>query len=670
VLSYEFWRRRYGGNPAVVGKRIALDRRWFEVVGVVQQGFMGVESGRSFDVALPLCAEPIVRGLESGTRRADVWWLDVIGRLRPGWTLEQARAQLGVISRQVFASTVPAAYQPQWASSYTAFTLTASSAEGGVSMLPSAALAVLWLLLGATGLVLLLTCANVANLILARSAARNREFAVRLAIGATRRHLLGQLVAENALIAAAGTGCGLVLANWLGRSLVTYLNSAGLPVRIAMDLSVDWRVFAMGAVGTAVVCVLCGLGPALRAVHLHPASAMTSAGRSSTEGQDAVRLRRGLVVVQIALSTVLVVGALLFVRTLRNLGEVDLGFDPDLVVAEVDLRQTTVEPAARMQAFQRVVDDLARLPHVEGATETVIVPLSGADWNGQVVGEIQGFGGEAHFNAVGVDYFRVTRTPLLKGRAFDRDDRPSATRVAIVNETFARRHFRNVDPIGRTFLTDTGRVYTVVGLAADTRFLDLGASAPPIAYLAAAQEMIPTPAALRVLVRTGPSTPTSTAALTRAIVGAVPAAGVSYHGLSRNIDTLLLLPRLLAWTSGLFGFLAVLIASIGIYGIMSYLVTRRRSEIGVRLALGARPGNVVRMIFGESALLLAMGVGFGTALAVVVLQPVAGLLYGVGPLDRLSFAVGTGALVLVALLSVWAPARSASSVAPIVALRE
>ena len=564
---------------------------------------------------------------------------------------------------------MPGSYAPEWASDYRGFTLTAEPAEAGVSILPPVAFAVLWLLLGATGLVLLLTCANVANLVLARSAGRHREFAVRLAIGATRRHLIGQLVAENALIATAGVLCGLVLAGWLSRGLVTYLNSGSLPVGIAMDLTTDWRVFALTAGGAAIVCILCALGPALRAARQQPASSIQLGGRSS-DGHDALRLRRALVVVQIALSIVLVVGAMLFIRTLRNLGDVELGFDSDVVVAHVDLRRAAIDPAERMQAFQRIAEQLEKVQGVESAAEAAIVPLSGADWNGHIAGAGEGREGEAHFNAVGTDYFRVMGTPLLRGRPFARDDRLSAPRVAIVNETFARRYFRNVDPIGQSFRSDTGRVYTIVGLAANTQLLDLGSSPLPLAYLAASQEMFPTPAAMRIVVRKGSAVGPGRAALTRAIVDAVPAAGVSFEDMSRQIETLLLPRRLVAWISGLSGLLAVLIASVGVYGIMSYLVTRRRVEIGVRLALGAQPGNVVRMIVAESFTLLVIGVGIGTVLAIVALQPAAGLLYGVRPLDPLSYATATGGLVIIALLAAWAPARRASGVASMTALRE
>jgi putative ABC transport system permease protein len=423
------------------------------------------------------------------------------------------------------------------------------------------------------------------------------------------------------------------------------------------------------------VCVLFSLGPALRATRRDPATAMAAGGRSSTDGHDAMRLHRGLVVVQIAFSIVLVVGALLFVRTLRKLNDVDLGFDPAVLVASVDLRRTAVQPAARMQAFEDIVARLHTVAGVRYAAETVIVPLSGADWNGQIVtgGEVQG--GDAHFNAVGIDYFRVMAMPLLRGRAFGRQDQPAAPRAAVVNQAFMRRYFPNEDPIGRTFQVNgsSGQrpTYHIVGLVNDTKFLQIGeAHTLPIAYLAAVQEMIPTPAALRIVVRTDMPAGSITPALTRAITAAAPGAAVSYDAVARYIDTLLLPQRLVAWLSGFFGLLAVLIASIGLYGIMSYLVTRRRIEIGVRMALGAEPGTVIRMIFAESGTLLAIGLVIGVALAALASRPAASLLYGLTPLDPASFALGAGALTCVALLAVWVPARRASKVAPIVALRE
>jgi putative ABC transport system permease protein len=685
VFSYDFWQARYGGNRSVIGQTISLDRRSFEVIGVAPRGFLGMEAGRAFDVALPLCAEPLMRGREAGTGRRDVWWLDVMGRLKPGWNLERARAHLAEISPALFQATIAPTYTADWAKDYTSFTFIAASGRTGVSMLPTEVHAVLWMLFGATSVVLLLACANLANLMLARATARGPEIAVRLAIGATRRRLVAQLLTESALIAALGAVSGFLLGRWVSQIIVTFLNGGSLPVRIAVDLTPDWRPLALSTLVAVLVCVLCGLAPALKSTRRNPATAMQPGGRSSGDGHDAIALRRGLVVLQIALSIVLVVGALLFVRTLKRLNEVDLGFDPAVLVASVDLGRTAVQPGARMQAFENIVARLRTISGVRYASEAVIVPLSGADWNGRIVkrGAVQH--GEVHFNAVGVDYFRAMETPVLRGRTLESRDRPGAPRVAVVNETFARRYFPTEDPIGQTFQVDAQRAqtYSIVGLVRDAKFLQVGeergarssgdqsgGSFLPIAYLAAPQEMVSAPATLRIVMRTDVPAPSITPTLTRAITDVAPGAAVAYDAVARYIDTLLLPQRLVAWLSGFFGLLAVLIASIGLYGIMSYLVTRRKIEIGVRMALGAEPGTIIRLILREASMLVVSGLLIGVALAALASQSAESLLYGLEPLDLASFALGTTVLACVGLLAAWLPARRASKVAPMLTLRD
>src|SRR5437016_6005880 len=351
VLSHGFWQARLGGDPRVIERTIMLDRRPFPVLGVTPPGFFGVEVGRTFDVALPLCAEALLRGQQAGTGQRAVWWLDVMGRLKPGWTVEGAQAQVAAISPGVFQATVSPTYTADWAKNYASFTLTATPAATGVSNLRRAYAAQLGALLGATGLVLLLTCLNLANLMLARSTARGREVAVRLAIGASRRRVVRQMLSESVLLAGLGAVGGLLLARWISRALVMFLNGRGNG--IFLDLTPDWRVFAFMATVTVLTCVLFGLSPALKVTRRDLANAMKPGGRSSTEGHEALALRRGLVVVQVALSMVLVVGALLFGRTLKNLGAVDLGFDPDVAVVAVDLSRTGVRPEARTQTFAR-----------------------------------------------------------------------------------------------------------------------------------------------------------------------------------------------------------------------------------------------------------------------------------------------------------------------------
>src|SRR5881396_1534728 len=443
VLSHGFWQARLGGHPAVIGQTIMLDRRPFQVIGVTPAGFFGVEVGRTFDVALPLCAEALLRGQQAGTGRRAVWWLDMMGRLKPGWTVERAQAQVAAISPGVFQATVAPTYSADWAKNYTSFTLTARPAGTGVSNLRSAYATQLWALLGATGLVLLLTCLNLANLMLARSTVRGQEVAVRLAIGASRRRVVRQMLSESVLLAGLGAVGGLLLAT------VTFFT-----------------------------CVLFGLSPALKATRRDVANAMQPGGRSSTEGHEALALRRGLVVVQVALSMVIVVGALLFGRTLKNLAAVDLGFDPDVVVVAVDLSRTAVRPEARRQTFAAIVTRLQQVPGVRHAAEALIVPLDGSDWNGRIVTGGAVRDGDAHFDEVGGDYFRVMGTPLLAGRTFDGRDRPDAAKSVIVNETFARRYFQNADPIGKTFQMElppgsSPPTYHIVGLVRDAKFLQV-----------------------------------------------------------------------------------------------------------------------------------------------------------------------------------------------------
>ena len=685
VLSHDFWQARYGGNPSVIGQTIMLDRRPFDVIGVAQAGFFGVEVGRTFDVALPLCAEPLMRS-QQGWDRAAVWWLDIMGRLKPDWTVERAQAHVAAVSPAVFQATVSPGYKADWAKNYTSFTLTAKTAPTGVSNLRTAYATQLWALLGATGLVLLLTCANLANLMLARCTARGREIAVRLAIGASRRRIVRQMLSESALLAGFGALGGLLLARWISQTLVRLLDAGGS--RIFMDLAPDWRVFLFIAASAVVTCVLFGLSPALRASRRDPATAMQPGGRSSTDGSEAVALRRGLVVVQVALSMVLVVGALLFGRTLRNLGSVELGFDPDVVVASIDLRRTAVQPEARTQAFAGIVARLHQVPGVRHAAQTLIVPLSGADWNGQIVKGGVAQNGDVHFNAVGANYFRVMGTPLLVGRTFDGRDRPDAPRAAIVNETFARRYFPNTDPIGQTFQMDVPPpqpTYHIVGVVRDAKYLQVreertaaaarfsasesSATFLPMAYLAVSQGTMPPPD-FRIVLRADVPSAGLTRELTRAITEVAPGAAVSYDAVSNYIETLLVPERLMAWLSGFFGVLALLIAAIGLYGVMSYIVTRRRVEIGVRIALGAEPRTVIRMVLAESVTLLALGVAIGVALAIVASRYAASLLYGLTPLDPASFALAISVLGSVSLLAAWFPARRASRLAPTVALRE
>jgi predicted permease len=673
VLSHGFFQSRYGGDQSALGRTITLDGRAFQVIGVTARPFFGPEVGRTFDVAIPLCAEPLIRGAQSGLGQRSVWFLDTMGRLAPGWTAERAQAHLAAMSPGIFQATLPARYNPETAKLYAAFTLTATPAGTGVSGLRRAYQTQLWVLLGATGLVLLITCANLANLMLARATAREREIAVRLAIGASRRRLIRQMLSESLLISALGAAGGVMLAQWLSRSLVLFLSTD--TNRLFVDLSPDWRVFAFIASIAVLACLLFGLSPAVQATAANPGRTMQAGGRSTTDSHERFAMRRSLVIVQVALSLVLIVGALLFARSLGNLVKVDPGFRPEGIVAiNVDVRRSGVPEGARMQTYAEIMERVRAVAGVDGATEAFIVPMSGSGWNQNLmIGGVKKEG-NVNLNRVGGEYFRLMGTPLLGGRTFGPEDRPGTTDVAIVNQALARKYFGGTDPIGQTFQLDmspgeSSPHYQIIGVVADTKYIDLREEFTPIAYVAAAQATAAEPF-LDLLVRSRMPLASITPAVTRAIRDVAPGSTVAYETITTYVRDSLAIERLMASLSGFFGVLAMLIASIGLYGVMSYMVTRRQVEIGIRMALGADPRMVVRMVLGESGVLLCFGVVIGIALSVAAARYAATLLYELEPWDPASFAMAAGALGLVSLLAAWIPARRASRLTPTTALRE
>jgi putative ABC transport system permease protein len=673
VLTHGFWQSRYGGNPSVIGQPITLDGRSFEVIGVTPPNFFGPEVGRSFDVAIPVCAEPMIRGTGSALGKPDYWFLDMMARLAPGWTIERADAQLRGISAGIFKDTLPPRYQAESAKNYLAFTLTAKPAGTGVSGLRSAYATQLWVLLGATGLVLLITCANLANLMLARATAREREIAVRLAIGASRKRLVRQMLSESLLIAGLGAAGGIVLAQWLSKTLVMFLSTENN--RLFVDLSPDWRVFAF-ITGVAIcACLFFGLSPALKATGTSPGKAMQAGGRSQSDSGERFAMRRALVVVQVALSMVLIVGALLFGRSLRNLVTIDPGFRQDgILTIDVDVRRSGISEAALSQVYAQVMDRVRSVAGVEAAAEVTIVPMSGSGWNQTLVIDGVKKDGIVNMNRVGVDYFKTMGTPLLAGRNFGPEDRLGATETAIINETLARKYFGTLNPIGRTFQIDIAKGeasphYQIVGLVRDTKYQELREEFTPIAYFAAAQEKEPGPF-LDLMVRSSMPLANLTPTLTRAIREVAPNSTVAYETVRTYVRDSLVTERLMASLSGFFGVLAMLIATIGLYGVMTYMVSRRKVEIGIRMALGADPRKVVRMVLGESGLLLAIGVVAGAALAAFASRWAESLLFGLQSWDPASFALAAAALAIVSLMAAWIPARRASRLAPTLALRE
>jgi putative ABC transport system permease protein len=673
VLSDGFWRREYGADPQIVGRSILLDGHRFDVVGITAAQFFGVEVGRTFDVALPLCSEPIFRGSETLLERGDGWFLSIMGRLKPGWTVERTTDHLRSISAGIFRETLPTQYVPQDAKSYQAFTLYVNPAGTGVSGLRNQYSTPLNILLVLTGAVLLITCANLANLMLARATAREREINVRLAIGASRIRLIRQMLSESLLLAVVGAVGGLVLSSWLSQYLVTYLSTDG--ARLFLDLSFNWRIFAFTTSIAVAACLLFGLTPALRATRSARAASMLIT-RGATDSRERFTLRRTLVVTQVALSLVLVIGALLFGRSLRNLTTLDPGFrEENTLVVNLDMRRAGVARQNMRPLYNSIVERLRGVPGVASAAESFIAPMSGSGWNERVVLDGKLLDGAVNFNAIGPGFFQTMGTRLVAGRDFTERDTPGTPRVALVNERFVTKYLGGQSPIGRVVTTEQapGRPapprYEIVGIAADTKYTDLREELTPIIYAAALQETDLFPG-LTVIVHSSIGHAGITPGIVQALREINPAITIQFQTMERMMRDTLTTDRLMATLSGFFGGLAVLIATIGLYGVMSYMVARRRMEIGIRMALGADRGSVIRMVLGDAGRLLAIGIVIGTALAVLGARSAAALLYQLQPWDPLTLTMSAAVLGSVALAASFLPALRAARATPTIALRE
>jgi predicted permease len=673
VISYPFWQREFGGSPSALGRSLTLDGHRVDIVGITRPEFFGVDVGRSFDVAVPLCVDGVIRAEDSRLDSRFSWWLAALGRLKPGWTVERATAQLAAISPGLFARTLPTNYTAQDAKDYLAFRLEAVPASSGTSEMRQPYATPLWLLLGATGLLLLIACANLANLMLARATARAREIAVRLALGASRMRLVRQLLAESLLVAIIGTALGAILAGWLSGTIVGLLSTGA--TQVFLDFQIDWRVFVLMSGLAVFTALLFGLTPALRATRTSPAEAMKAGGRSLTDAHERFGLRRALVVVQVALSLVLVVGALLFARTLQNLATADLGFQPDGVMAvRLDLRRDPIPESRRAAVHADLVDRLRALPSVQSAAEVAIVPLSGSGWNERMVIDGVPQDGATDFNRVSPGYFRTMQTRLIRGRDFNARDTSNAPPVAIVTESFVRKYLGSGDPIGRRIQTEVppgqpNPAYQIVGVVADQKYRGLRNAFAPIVYLAAAQDpepdLFPT-----ILIRSRAPLGTVTAEVAQAIGAVSPSIVLQLATMREQMHEMLLPERLMATLSIFFGLLAALLATIGLYGVLSYMVARRRNEIGIRMALGADARTVVGLILREAGVLVIVGLAIGIVLAAVSGRAASALLYGLSASDPLTMAMAVALLVIVAAVASWIPALRAARLDPNAALRE
>jgi putative ABC transport system permease protein len=675
VIGYSFWQSEFAEDPAVTSRTVRLDGRLFPIVGVAEPDFFGVEIGHKFEVAVPLCSDPMFWEPGKGhTPSRTAWWLSIMGRLKPGWTLERANAQIQAVSPAVMRESLPESYRAGDAKKFLANKLTVTSGATGVSQLRRQYQDPLWILLATTGLVLLIACANLANLLLARASAREREIAIRQAVGASRSRIVLQLLSESMLLAVFGAGLGAALAALLSRGLVAFLTTE--QNRMFVGLGLDWRVLGFTAAIAILTCVLFGLAPALRATSVAPASVIRSGGRGLTAGREKFSLRRMLVIAQVAMSMVLLAGALLFVRSLQKLMAVEPGFRPEGIVSvRVDYRAAHF-PKQQMTGIRReTLEKLRQRTGAISAGEVDMTPVGGGGWD-QNAWE-PGYGGprlDVMFNRSGPGYFRTMGTSFVAGRDFDEHDNLSAPNVAIVNEQFARQIFQGKNPIGRTFRREEfgdhpDSQFLVVGLVRDTKYYELREDFRPIAYVPEAQNEEPGTDANFVL-RTNAPLGEFYHNAEAAVAGIHPGLGVDFTVLTTRIKQSIMRDRLMAALAGAFGLLAGLLAVLGLYGVIAYMVARRRNEIGVRIALGASRGRVIALVLREAILLLAIGLMLGAALAAWAGQAAASLVYGMKPRDPLTLGGACALLAIVALLASYGPARRASRLQPMAALRD
>jgi len=676
VISDAFWQHEYAGDRSVIGRTLTISRIPFPIIGVTPPSFYGVEMGRNFDVVAPLCTEPIIDGSEDAMMpRRDMWWLAAMGRLKPDWTVERTSAQLRAISPGLFEATLPPQFNPEIAEHFLSFRLGAFPAGTGVSDLRRDYESPLWLLLGLAALVLVIASANLANLLLARASAREREMGMRMAIGASRPRLMRQLLAESLLLAAIGAALGALLAHNLSQLLVVSLSTNHDP--LFLDLGTDWRVLGFTTALAVLTCILFGLAPALRATSVSPGVVLKEGSRGTTEGRSRFGLRRILVVSQIALSLTLLVGALLFARSLDKLSAVDAGFQRDgILVSDIDFTTRNLANERRIPFGNELLARVRAIPGVDAAAIAVIVPLSG---NGIAHDILPGVSSPpqkdnpaSSFNRVSPGFFRTLQTPVLAGRDFDEHDVAGAPLVAIVNETFARKLAKTGNPVGTMFrvraLSKITGPYEIVGLVKDTKYSDLREDPEPIVYTPVAQYDRADSDA-QILIRSRMPVSNLVSEVKAAASTVDSNLDVNFFPFRRMIEEGLLRDRLMARLSGFFGVLAVLLAVIGLYGVISYMVARRRNEIGIRMSLGADRGSIIALVLGESLQLLTVGLGIGIVLSLLVSRAAASLLFGLKPHDATTLVVATVSLAAIALAASYLPALRASKLDPMEALR-
>ncbi|HVS81352.1 MAG TPA: ABC transporter permease [Pyrinomonadaceae bacterium] len=692
VLSHQFWEERFGANPAVIGQPLKLNQQSFTIIGVTPPAFTGtLQVDYHPAVTVPFACEPLLRGERSNLGTANqpgVWWINLMGRLKPGATSEQACDTLNGTFQAAALEVMPPprkANQPAQLEPKDYPRLIAESGSHGMMDMRREYSTTIYSLFIVVALVLLIACTNVANLLLARAALRGAEISVRLAVGAGRWRLVRQLLTESVLLAALGGAVGVLFAFWGKSALLALTDKDTGILPNGVDLSLNWRVLAFTLAVSLLTGVLFGLAPAWRAT----SQDLTTALKQSRRTTGAVsRLSKGLIIAQVALSLLLLVGAGLFIRTLYNLQQVNLGFNQEnLLLFRLQPQQNGYKDERLVQFYQQLLARLDHLPGVRAATFARVPLIADENWFNDILlpGETEKTAAphETMRQMARENYFATLEIPLLRGRSFTAQDDQHAPKVAIVNQTFARQFFPNDDALGKRVNIEGKREVEIIGLVADTKYRSQREEIKPLLYTPWQQEGAALGEVYFALRTAGE--PTALAAtvlqLVRELDSNLPVTEVSTQ--TARAQATLGRERLSARLLSFFGGAALLLAAIGLSGVLAYSVAQRTNEIGIRMALGAQTANVLRLVVWQGMRLVLFGLTVGALTGYGLKRLLASQyfaedawqrqmaeqLYGVTGTDPLTFAVIAGLLTIVALAACWLPARRATKVDPLVALR-
>jgi predicted permease len=678
VLSHDFWRQSFAGDAAVVGRSVRVNGVPMTIVGIAPEGFDGVQVGEKSDMYLPLLMAGVAtRGDGSMLDERGDWWLFVMGRLAPGVTREQAGAQLSLLfKRDLLANPPFDRSNVKGMADLERAAVTLSDGSSGLAQLRRRFARPLIVLAGMAAIVLLIACTNLASLLSARAAARRKEIAIRLSMGAARARLLRQLLTESLLLSTAGAVAGIAVAYLGARALIAIATRGRAPLWIT--LTPDWRVIAFTGVIAIGTAILFGIVPALQATKLELAPSLRS-GASAGRGRGTIRLGKVLIATQVALSVLLVFGGSLFVRSLQRLRATEVGFDRrDIIVVRMDPRRVGYRGSSLAAFYTELVDRARALPGARAATLASHVPFTGAQSG--FLGRVDGYtpppdeGADITRVITANDYFQMMGIPLRSGRYLTAGDAGGGggPRFAVVNESFVRQYVPSNQPLGKRFYrgAEDSLGTTIVGVVADVKFNSFRDPAPPIAYWTYAADTAFRGPAQSLFLRVDPHVPNMIPAV-RNLVASIDR-NVEVLGarqLEAQIDGSISNERIVASLSGFFGVFALVLAMVGLYGLMAYSVTSRTREIGIRIALGAESDRVARSVMWEALKLVAIGLVAGIPAALAASRVGQALLYDLAPGDVPTMLITTGLLALVAAIAAAIPAWRAARIDPVGMLR-